>query len=394
MNLYKRIILSLIGLLLFSGTAHSTECGPGFYKSTLGNGCLLPKPYEDADALEKPMTFVMRQVSIRAETTWIAAEGIITEDTPSVFRAFLKSNTVYRENRIEFNSTGGNLYAAMELGRIIRSLGNHTSLGASLTLDNPDASMDVHYEDGGICLSACVYAFLGGTARYFSASDFLGVHRFGSRNYFIPEEVSQRVASDLAKFIEDMGVDQRLLQIASRFDFEDDIFRIQRDVAETLSVIFDPNNQESSILVELLGENVVGNTKIFHQDGVYDARFHCIDGYPRLVVWGPKDRVPQLYHNLDRGFARLNLGGSEVIASVVGGTTKSGNAYLTFSAPNLIAAVVASENLSLDMIYPPTFEAMQLFDRIRWADAAVWFGFSIRIGNAKESLPIVMRECR
>ena len=210
-----------------------------------------PSISEDPDAFNKPMSFTMRWVSIHAETTWIAAEGIITKDTPHVFREFLTKNRVHRENRIEFHSPGGNLYAALELGRIIRSIGNPTTIGRSLTLENPVTSMDVIEFPDAVCFSACAYAFFGGEKRYLGGG-LLGVHRFGSYRYGITGDEAQVASSDIARYLEEMGVDQRVFQIASRTAFEGDMFPFNEELARDLRIVFDPSDRTSRIEVTLL----------------------------------------------------------------------------------------------------------------------------------------------
>ena len=278
MNIYGviSILMALLVTTFNVETAHADSCKEGTFYSSFSEACLSPYYSEDIDAFKKPMSFTMRQISIRPETTWIAAEGIITEDTPSEFRNFLESNIVYKENRIEFNSPGGNLYAAMELGRIIREQGNDTTLGRSLMLDNPEFSMDVLRFEDAVCLSACAYAFLGGQRRYFSDDDTFGVHRFGSKDFQITGDEAQSSTSDIARYIEEMGVDQRLLQIASRTAFEDDILFIDEEIASELKVTFDPNERNSRFEVSLLSENVVANATIYHQGFEYSTRLHEI----------------------------------------------------------------------------------------------------------------------
>ena len=62
---------------------------------------------------------------------------------------------------IVLNSRGGNLIAAMDLGRIIRKSGATTTVGVS------DLSQPELLPVKGECFSACSLAFLGGSYRYF-----------------------------------------------------------------------------------------------------------------------------------------------------------------------------------------------------------------------------------
>jgi hypothetical protein len=69
----------------------------------------------------------------------------------------------------------------------------------------------------GRCFSACVYAYIGGSSRYMTAGDSLGIHRFTAASPSEHDlEHAQLVSGELARYISDMGVDVRLFQIASQ----------------------------------------------------------------------------------------------------------------------------------------------------------------------------------
>lgn len=84
-------LMALAFSLFCAHTANTNSCQHGTFLSSISDTCLPPYPGEEIDAFERPMSFTMRQVSIRPETTWIAAEGIITKDTPDEFRSFWKT---------------------------------------------------------------------------------------------------------------------------------------------------------------------------------------------------------------------------------------------------------------------------------------------------------------
>jgi hypothetical protein len=62
------------------------------------------------------------------------------------------------DNAVWFASSGGNMDVAMDLGRLLRELGAYTFVGKD-----------------DQCLSACVFAFMGGERR--SVAGLLGIHR-------------------------------------------------------------------------------------------------------------------------------------------------------------------------------------------------------------------------
>jgi hypothetical protein len=108
---------------------------------------------------------------------WIAAEGVITEDTPAQFTKFLATYDAKLTTTIEFHSPGGNLAAGLALGRLIRAAGYSTRIGRTISLSDDVTS--VYEYKRAICLSACAYAFLGGIDRSFGKNKIYGLHRFG-----------------------------------------------------------------------------------------------------------------------------------------------------------------------------------------------------------------------
>jgi len=93
----------------------------------------------------------------------ILAAGEIGPGTVDRFRALVRGKGI-TDARILFDSLGGSAAEALALGKAIRELGFDTQVGASGNEHEP-----------GTCAAECVYAFAGGTARFFHA----GVQRLG-----------------------------------------------------------------------------------------------------------------------------------------------------------------------------------------------------------------------
>ncbi len=104
----------------------------------------------------------------------IVAEGQITNSTPGEFLAFLRENAANRDLRtvVFLNSEGGYVIASMELGQIFRRIGAATVV-ARLA---PSAGRGGRFLSAH-CLSACVYAFMGGRKRVAPQGSALGIHR-------------------------------------------------------------------------------------------------------------------------------------------------------------------------------------------------------------------------
>lgn len=111
----------------------------------------------------------------------IFLSGEISKDTPAKVQGrSLRLNQAFgRSISIIINSPGGNLFAGMELGRVLRE-----EAGASVTIGSyakdpksgkPDTATP------GVCLSACALAYIGGTNRWIRDKSVYGVHRFHSQ---------------------------------------------------------------------------------------------------------------------------------------------------------------------------------------------------------------------
>ncbi|AYG65694.1 hypothetical protein CCGE531_06570 [Rhizobium sp. CCGE531] len=127
------------------------------------------------------------------------------DDDLTIFRNKVLSSHAFS---VSFFSGGGNVYKAMEFGRLIRSLGLQTVAAR-----------------GSECASACSLAFLGGVTRY-AEPDAIGVHKssFGdTRGMNVEDAVAavQQQTGDVISYMSEMGVDPSLLQLSLKYDSND-----------------------------------------------------------------------------------------------------------------------------------------------------------------------------
>ena len=113
---------------------------------------------------------------IDGESTWIYAEGNFEVGDAEKFEAFLEGRSLWPNQRIVFNSGGGNVLEGMIIGEIIRNNGFRTAVAKSVKMGKFSEVQP------GICASACVLAFVGGIQRGASEGSMIGVHQM-SRNY-------------------------------------------------------------------------------------------------------------------------------------------------------------------------------------------------------------------
>lgn len=143
--------------------------------------------------------------------------GTIEEGDDGRFMKFLERSAPPPRVNIYINSTGGNVEAAVGIGRLIRDGWFSTSVG-SYALDSKAAHEFIipRKFTPGKCLSAATLIFLGGRLRYFDADSEFGVHQFSFKNASPNDlEKSQRLSALVAKYIEDMGVSAAFLEHSS-----------------------------------------------------------------------------------------------------------------------------------------------------------------------------------
>lgn len=135
----------------------------------------------------------------------VVAGRFDADDDLSVFRSKVLSNHALS---VSFDSGGGNVYKAMEFGRLIRSLGLNTVAVRDL-----------------VCASACSLSFLGGINR-FAEPGSIGVHKSSfddTRGMNVEDAVAaiQVQTADVISYMTEMGVDPSLLQLALKYDSND-----------------------------------------------------------------------------------------------------------------------------------------------------------------------------
>ncbi len=127
------------------------------------------------------------------------------EDDLSKFKDLV---TRERPTVVGFNSPGGNVVKAIELGRLIRSLDLST--------------LQVRQSE---CASACSLAFMGGVGR-FAEPGSIGVHKSSfndTEGVPVADAVSeiQQLTAEIIGYMTEMGVDPGLLQLAFSYNSDD-----------------------------------------------------------------------------------------------------------------------------------------------------------------------------
>lgn len=138
-------------------------------------------------------------------------DGFIHKSTVEAF-----ARTVTGDNRefgiVYFNSAGGDLSAAEELGRLIRGKGFATQIGRL-------ADDQLHISKG-VCESACPVAFVGGKFRLLDTdTGKLGVHRFylaKQGRWAADNKVLFTAERDLLRYFREMGISDEFYELMMR----------------------------------------------------------------------------------------------------------------------------------------------------------------------------------
>lgn len=144
------------------------------------------------------MQFSVEQVCVGANCqSLIIANGPVERTSNERFKAVsigLPPGTV-----VSMKGNGGDLLGALRLGELIRQARFHTNVR----------------ESGDECLSACVFAFMGGLVRSVHPQARLGFHSLKSTGAGPKEEEAQRNTRRLlGVYLDQMGIDRRVLDYA------------------------------------------------------------------------------------------------------------------------------------------------------------------------------------
>ena len=208
------------------------------------------------------------------DTTIVYLDGQIDARAPAGLAQALEG--VDGRIAIWLNSPGGNLFAGMQLGRVIRKHGASTHIIDSRTLLP------------GECYSACSVAFLGGVYRFNDNGARYGVHRTSLRGG--PKtgdpDLDQDLSSAIRAYVREMGVDARLVDLWLKAR-PDEMYVLSEREARVLGVV---NNGRQpprwSIEKDAGGSRLQGRQVTI--DGAGTVSFSCDN---RQTLFGTSERI-------------------------------------------------------------------------------------------------------
>jgi hypothetical protein len=187
-------------------------------------GAALAASAQAAKAQSAPMSFRLAKLEGRGCGARcprvIVAEGVIEEDTPETFISFLASaaDATDLKDVVVINSPGGRVVASMRFGAALRKL------RAAVIVARFGNGDDLDLPTAGQCMSACVYAMMGGVKRIVPPASRLGIHRMSSldngglpgRTFApaTPTYASDDMVTALASYAAQMGVNPAVIRLA------------------------------------------------------------------------------------------------------------------------------------------------------------------------------------
>lgn len=195
---------------------------------TAAQNCVSRKPPIASIPAEDPMRFVIVRSTRDCEPLcpeWISAQGRITAETPKRLEKLLAS-LGDRRLPVVFHSEGGDLDAALAMGRLIRARGLETAIGSTSFVKcdpgrkscRPDKRLAPAHlgnlQPTGTCSNTCIFAMAGGKRRFMVAIATVKLYHPGTLSPAAAPVTQQNIAS----FLHDMHFDDWLISAMHKVD--------------------------------------------------------------------------------------------------------------------------------------------------------------------------------
>lgn len=150
----------------------------------------------------------------------VLAQGSVERDSGAKLERFLqdaaaRGEALPQNPLIAFDSPGGSVAGGMAMGRLIRRLQLSTRVAGTYARADTAGAAPVPFVRDAVCASACTLAFMGGVRRSVADGARFGVHQFASRAGDIGDSATQTTLVVLSRYVEDMGLDRRIVDVAS-----------------------------------------------------------------------------------------------------------------------------------------------------------------------------------
>jgi len=177
-------------------------------------GFAAPKGHEMHFEFTPPQTEIER---LFGGHYYVNAYGAIDVGDDRKFIRFLEKSEVPARSTIYINSTGGDVDAAIGIGRAIRDGWHSTQIGQLLLgASGGDLLVAPRVLSPGVCMSAATLIYIGGRLRHYIDGSRFGVHQFLFRDPS-PNDVprSQMLSTRIAGYVRDMGISHEFLDLSA-----------------------------------------------------------------------------------------------------------------------------------------------------------------------------------
>jgi ATP-dependent protease ClpP protease subunit len=270
------------------------------------------------------------------DTTLIYLDGRIDQAAPDRLSRALEG--VNGKIAIWLNSGGGNLFAGMQLGRLIRARAASTHI------------IDHRSLLPGECYSACSLTFLGGIYRFNENGARYGVHRASLGAEGDEADLAPDLSAAVAAYIREMGVDTRLLDLWLKAR-PDEMYILSRREAEDLGVVNNGRKPPAWSLATLAGGHRLQGQQVTI-DGTGTVFFSCDK---KQIVFGSVHEAAGKGERIDaRGWSHwLTLDGKEMPVTALRVSGDDGFVTATFVlAPDLVRLARAATRIGHRMRPP------------------------------------------
>ena len=322
--------------------------------------------FVDAHATAEPMHFEINGTGGNHCCRWIQATGDITAETPKQFEAFITGRQ-YLPGVVRLNSTGGSLVGGVALGETFRAHSMSTQVGSSefhADLVSMSGKENAFTEAPGLCASACAYAFLGGVERELDPDAKLGFHRFylnsgsigSSTKMFTGRDLDddQKIVAALAFYMVRMGVDARLIILASQAG-PNEIKWLSADEASEYHVTYQPSAYKPWKVEPYAGGAIAVSETNDSNTRVVAGCTKRLGPYVAIIDASATADVPWFNQckamNVD-GIGHPVFGARVDISRVQVVKRKDGGAVMRFQLPNFEPPLTTPELLTFDLGYP------------------------------------------
>ncbi len=191
----------------------------------------------------------------------IFINGMIDNTAARDFRNFVESHGITKAE-VYFNSQGGNMMQALDLGDLIRKYRFNTNIGIPSKGELEKFGNDKLIYSGkikpGTCASACVYAYAGGVGRFWTEdycsekmpSSRMGLHQFTYKDGDNGVRRGQVLSAALVAYLTEKGVSPLAFTVSVLAN-PDDILWIDRKQAESFNLVnngFEPATAEVGLV--------------------------------------------------------------------------------------------------------------------------------------------------